>query len=135
MINISGIHHNPKLYPQPHHFNPDNFAPDAIRRRHKCSFIPFSTGPRNCIGETKKIKKLFTEIHNQRKNIQLIYTNRILSFRMRYIILLIVRKGWSKFKCMTSIIVELAFGAFNKLFAHLILSVSPYMYVYSTMIC
>jgi cytochrome P450 len=44
------IHRNPELWPNPDAFNPDRFAPDQSRERPRLASIPFSTGPRNCIG-------------------------------------------------------------------------------------
>lgn len=49
-ISQFGLHLNPKYYKNPMQFNPDNFSPEAIKSRHKCSFIGYSAGPRNCIG-------------------------------------------------------------------------------------
>jgi len=43
-------HHSPDLYPNPWSFNPENFSPENVAKRHKYSFIPFSGGPRGCIG-------------------------------------------------------------------------------------
>ncbi|XP_050545269.1 cytochrome P450 4C1-like isoform X2 [Daktulosphaira vitifoliae] len=44
-------HHLPELYTNPWEYNPDNFDPENVAKRHKYTFIAFSGGPRNCIGE------------------------------------------------------------------------------------
>lgn len=44
-------HHLPELYPNPWSFNPNNFDPEQVAKRHKYSFIAFSGGPRGCIGK------------------------------------------------------------------------------------
>lgn len=44
------IQRNPHLWEEPDRFNPDRFRPDDSRHRHRLATIPFSTGPRNCIG-------------------------------------------------------------------------------------
>ncbi|KAL4123116.1 hypothetical protein QTP88_015346 [Uroleucon formosanum] len=50
VVSILATHYSPDLYPNPWSFNPENFSPENVAKRHKYSFIPFSGGPRGCIG-------------------------------------------------------------------------------------
>ncbi|CAH0721562.1 unnamed protein product, partial [Brenthis ino] len=52
------IHRNPKYYDNPDVFNPDNFLPENTQNRHYYSYIPFSAGPRSCVGRKYAILKL-----------------------------------------------------------------------------
>ncbi|PSN43027.1 hypothetical protein C0J52_06771 [Blattella germanica] len=51
MFFIPCTHHIPEYFPDPDTFNPDNFLPENSASRHPYSYIPFSAGPRNCVGQ------------------------------------------------------------------------------------
>jgi cytochrome P450 len=68
------IQRHPDLWEEPDRFNPDRFRSDNAKHRHRLATIPFSAGPRNCIGE------LFARVEMQ---IHLLTIARCL--RLRYI--------------------------------------------------
>ncbi|EFN67210.1 Cytochrome P450 4g15 [Camponotus floridanus] len=52
------VHRAEKYYPNPTVFNPDNFLPEKMQQRHYYAFIPFSAGPRSCVGRKYAMLKL-----------------------------------------------------------------------------
>lgn len=52
------LHRNETIYPNPTVFNPDNFLPEKSAARHYYAFVPFSAGPRSCVGRKYAMLKL-----------------------------------------------------------------------------
>uniref|UniRef100_A0A8C2T2Y1 Cytochrome P450 family 4 subfamily F member 8 n=1 Tax=Coturnix japonica TaxID=93934 RepID=A0A8C2T2Y1_COTJA len=52
LMSIYGTHHNPDIWPEPQVYDPMRFSQENSQGRSPLAFIPFSAGPRNCIGQS-----------------------------------------------------------------------------------
>ncbi|KAF2090166.1 cytochrome P450 [Saccharata proteae CBS 121410] len=62
---LYAIHTNPKHWENPQRFQPDRWDTPEVKKRHRCAYIPFATGPRGCIGfnfALQEAKVLFPEL-------------------------------------------------------------------------
>lgn len=58
VIGVMGMHRRKDIYENPRKFDPDNFLPERTQNRNYYSYIPFSAGPRNCVGRKYAMLKL-----------------------------------------------------------------------------
>ncbi|KAI9018068.1 cytochrome P450 [Phycomyces nitens] len=62
VVHLYGLHLNPKVYPNPNLFDPERWTPEEEQKRSKSAWLPFSTGPRGCIGMAFALQEAKTVI-------------------------------------------------------------------------
>ena len=50
VMNLWGLHRDPRYYAEPESFNPDRWTPEFARSLPLLAYMPFGAGPRRCIG-------------------------------------------------------------------------------------
>ncbi|KAM4795545.1 ultra-long-chain fatty acid omega-hydroxylase-like isoform 1-T2 [Rhinophrynus dorsalis] len=62
LLSIFGTHHNPTVWPNPEVYDPYRFDPENKQERSSHAFVPFSAGPRNCIGQNFAMSEMKTVV-------------------------------------------------------------------------
>jgi enediyne biosynthesis protein E7 len=65
------VHRHPQHWTDPEAFRPERFEPDAIADKHRYAYIPFSAGPRHCIGETFAIYEMAIHLYRAARGFRL----------------------------------------------------------------
>lgn len=69
-VSIRDLHRDPKYFPNPNVYNPERFGAYSDKLSNPYAYIPFSAGPRNCIGQKyamQEIKLILASIFRQYK--------------------------------------------------------------------
>ena len=67
------LHRHTGFWNDPETFRPERFAEEASKARDKNSFIPFSAGPRRCIGDFFAIIELQMHLGMMAKEFRLVH--------------------------------------------------------------
>lgn len=49
-VPVYAVHRHERLWEAPERFDPERFAPEQAKLRHRYAYMPFGAGPRTCIG-------------------------------------------------------------------------------------
>jgi cytochrome P450 len=65
------LHRHPDYWDRPEMFRPERFAGEDAEERHRFSYIPFSVGPRHCIGENMAMFEMLVHIQQASRRFRL----------------------------------------------------------------
>ncbi|XP_030752351.1 cytochrome P450 4c3-like isoform X2 [Sitophilus oryzae] len=71
LVYTFALHRNSKYWPNPKKFDPDRFLPEEIAKRPPSCYIPFSEGPRNCIGKLYAMMSMKVVVANVIRNFRI----------------------------------------------------------------
>jgi cytochrome P450 len=65
------LHRHPEFWSDPEQFRPERFAGADAGERHQFAYIPFSVGPRHCIGENLAMFEMLVHIESMARRFRL----------------------------------------------------------------
>ncbi|KAH8305373.1 hypothetical protein KR044_013116 [Drosophila immigrans] len=89
------VHRRADIYPNPTKFDPDNFLPERMANRHYYSFIPFSAGPRSCVGRKYAMLKLKVLLSTVVRNFMVHSSETEADFKLQADIILKLENGFN----------------------------------------
>jgi cytochrome P450 len=65
------LHRHPAFWSEPEEFKPERFAGVDAEERHRFAYIPFSVGPRHCIGENMAMFEMLVHVNAMSRRFRL----------------------------------------------------------------
>jgi cytochrome P450 len=65
------LHRHPEFWSDPEEFKPERFAGVDAKERHRFAYIPFSVGPRHCIGENMAMFEMLVHVNRMSRRFRL----------------------------------------------------------------
>jgi cytochrome P450 len=65
------LHRHPAFWSSPEEFQPERFAGVDAKERHRFAYIPFSVGPRHCIGENMAMLEMLVHVNRMVRRFRL----------------------------------------------------------------
>ncbi|KAL3225845.1 hypothetical protein MRX96_025427 [Rhipicephalus microplus] len=92
-VNIYSLHRNPEYFKDPELYIPERFLTPEVRNRHPFSYIPFSGGPKNCLGQRFALLEAKTIMAKLLRKYTLESTRPLSELRITYEVILKARGG------------------------------------------
>ncbi|XP_054707900.1 cytochrome P450 4V2-like [Uloborus diversus] len=70
-MNMFMLHRDPKIFPEPEKYKPERFLTENSLDRHPYAFLPFSAGPRNCIGQKFAMMSIKVQLSHLLRNFRI----------------------------------------------------------------